>query len=55
VTVDLSKEEQDIRDFIPEHKEAKLAQISGVNKTSFVAIYKRNVLLYIRPSIIYYF
>jgi len=55
VTVDLSKEEQDIRDFIPEHKEARLTQISRVNKTYFVVIYKRNVLLYICPSIIYYF
>ena len=54
MTVDLSEEEQDIRDFIPEHKEAKLTQISRVNKTYFVAIHKRNVL-YIRPFIIYYF
>ena len=54
VTVGLSKDEQDIRDFIPEHEEAKLTQISCVNKTYFVAIHKRNVL-YIRPFIIHYF
>ena len=54
VTVDLSREEQDIRDFIPEHEEAKLTQISRVNKTYFVVIYKRNVILYTRPSIIYF-
>ena len=40
VTADLSKEEQNIRDFISEDKEA--------------SFYKRNILLHIRPSIIYY-
>ncbi|KIM74946.1 hypothetical protein PILCRDRAFT_827771 [Piloderma croceum F 1598] len=40
VTVHLSKEEIEIRDFIPEVKNAKLVQVNCVNKMYFVAIYK---------------
>ena len=43
VTIDLSSEEQEIRDFIPEDKDAQLAQINCANREYFVAIYKRNV------------
>jgi protease II len=44
VTVDLSKDEPEIRDFIPEVKDAKLVQANCVNEEYFVAIYKRNVI-----------
>jgi prolyl oligopeptidase len=44
VTVDLSKEEIEIRDFIPEVKDAKLVQVNCVNKEYFVVIYKRDVI-----------
>ncbi len=44
ITIDLSKDEPEIRDFIPEVKDAKLTQINCVNKEYFVAIYKRNVI-----------
>lgn len=43
ITIDLSKTELQIRDFIPEVKDAKLAQINCVNKEYFVVVYKRNV------------
>nr|E2JFG2.1 RecName: Full=Dual function macrocyclase-peptidase POPB; AltName: Full=Prolyl oligopeptidase B; Short=POP B; AltName: Full=Toxin-processing prolyl oligopeptidase [Amanita bisporigera]ADN19205.1 prolyl oligopeptidase [Amanita bisporigera] len=43
VTIDLSTGEPEIRDFIPEQKDAKLTQVKCVNKGYFVAIYKRNV------------
>ena len=45
ITIDISKDEPEIRDFIPEEKDAKLVQINCVNKDYFVAIYKRNVTL----------
>ena len=44
ITIDLSKDEPEIRDFIPEVKDAKLVQINCVNKEYFVVIYKRNVI-----------
>jgi len=43
VTVDLSKDEPEIRDFIPGVKDAKLVHVNCVNTEYFVAIYKRNV------------
>ncbi|KAF8622425.1 hypothetical protein AX15_007009 [Amanita polypyramis BW_CC] len=43
ITIDLSKDEPEIRDFIPEQKDAKLTQVKCVNKEYFVVIYKRNV------------
>nr|QIM40772.1 prolyl oligopeptidase [Amanita molliuscula] len=43
VTIDLSTGEPEIRDFIPEQKDAKLTQVKCVNKEYFVTIYKRNV------------
>ncbi|KDR68475.1 hypothetical protein GALMADRAFT_78538 [Galerina marginata CBS 339.88] len=43
ITIDLSKDEPEIRDFIPEEKDAKLAQVNCANEEYFVAIYKRNV------------
>jgi len=45
VTIDLSGEEQEIRDFIPEDKDAsaQLTHVTSTNKEYFVAIYKRNV------------
>jgi len=46
VTIDLSGETQEIRDFIPEDKDAQLAQINSANKEHFVAIYKRNVIFH---------
>jgi hypothetical protein len=46
ITIDLSKDEPEIRDFIPEVKDAKLVQIKCVNKEYFVVIYKRNVILH---------
>jgi hypothetical protein len=50
VTVDLSKEEFEIRDFIPEVKNAKLVQVNCVNKEYFVAIYKRDVIQFVLNS-----
>jgi len=43
ITVDLSKEEFETRDFISEVKDAKLVQVNCVNKEYFVVIYKRDV------------
>lgn len=45
VTIDLSTDEPEIRDFIPELKDATLAQVKCVNKEYFIAIYKRNVIV----------
>ena len=44
ITIDLLTGEPEIRDFIPELTDAKLAQVKCVNKEYFVAIYKRNVV-----------
>ena len=43
ITIDLSTGET--RDFIPEQKDARLANVKCVNKEYFVVIYKRNVAL----------
>lgn len=45
VTIDLSTGEPEIRDFIPEQKDATLALVKCVNKEFFVAIYKRHVIV----------
>lgn len=45
ITMDLSTGEPEIRDFIPELEDAKLAQVKCINKEYFVVIYKRNVSL----------
>jgi hypothetical protein len=45
VTINLSTNEPETRDFIPELKDAKLAQVKCVNKEYFVVIYKRNVVV----------
>lgn len=50
VSIDLAIEAQNIRDFIPEDKEAKLTHISCVNKSYFVVIYQRNVSSFIPLS-----
>lgn len=44
ITVDLSRDEPEIRDFIPEDKKADLVDIDCVNKDYFAVIYKRNVI-----------
>ena len=44
ITIDLSKKEPEVHDFIPEMKDAKLVQVNCVNKEYFVVIYKRNVM-----------
>ena len=41
--VDLAIEGQNLHDFIPEDKKAKLTQISCVNQAYFALIYQRNV------------
>ena len=48
VTIDLSTGDPEIRDFIPEQKDATLIQVKCVNDEYFVVIYKRNVEILLR-------
>ena len=43
VTIDISTDEPETRDFIPELKDGTLSLVKCVNKEYFVVVYKRNV------------
>jgi hypothetical protein len=45
VTIDLSTDEPEIRDFIPEVEDATLSIVKCVNKEYFIVIFKRNVIV----------
>ena len=45
ITIDISTNELETRDFIPELKDGTLSQVKCVNKEYFIVIYKRNVIV----------